>query len=245
MNPNITTLFEITFDIAYLIAVWALVILMTNQLGAVDPRDRRVAGLIRLAFILLAAGDTGHVGFRVMAYLTGGLESQVNVFGTPMSLVGVGSLTTAFTVTLFYMLFVYIWKFRFNQPAGWFSNLLLAAGVVRLIFMALPGNDWGSVVPPQPISIYRNLPLIVQGVGVVILILNSAYKAQDATFKWIGWMIVISFAFYLPVILFAQKVPMLGMLMIPKTCAYLVVAFIAYRDMWVHPSRLAAEARGS
>ena len=47
-------------------------------------------------------------------------------------------------------------------------------------------------------------------------------------------MILVSFAFYLPVILFAHPVPLLGMLMIPKTCAYLVVAWVAYRDMW-HP----------
>ena len=41
-------------------------------------------------------------------------------------------------------------------------------------------------------------------------------------------MIVFSYAFYVPVILWSAQVPMLGMLMIPKTCAYLAVAIIGY-----------------
>ncbi len=44
----------------------------------------------------------------------------------------------------------------------------LLAGVVRLVLMALPQNEWGSVVPLQPFSLYRNLPLMVQGLGVMI-----------------------------------------------------------------------------
>jgi hypothetical protein len=67
---------------------------------------------------------------------------------------------------------------------------------------------------------------------VVALYLTSAYRAGDTSFKGIGWSIVISFAFYIPVILFAQQFPLLGMLMIPKTCAYLAAAFIAYREFW-------------
>lgn len=228
---------EIGFNLAYLAFIWILVVQMSRSIEAVSPQNRRVAGLLRLAFILLAAGDTGHVGLRVLAYTLGGTSAQATVLGTPMSLVGLGMLTTSVTVTFFYMLLVYIWRLRFDQPSGWFANLLLAAGVVRLIMMALPGNDWGSVLPPQPMSLYRNLPLILQGAGAIGLILVYAYRQRDITFRWIGWMIVVSFGFYIPVILFAQEVPLLGLLMIPKTCAYLAVAFIAYRDLWPHPAR--------
>lgn len=232
MNPNLTAWMETIFNIAYLIAIWFLVARMTQAMPTVAPNDRKVAGLVRLAFILLAAGDTGHVGFRVLAFALGGADTQTNILGTPMTLVGLGTLTTSFTVTLFYMILVYIWRRRNNQPASWFTSLLLAAGVVRLMFMALPGNEWGNLVPPQPMSLYRNLPLFLQGLGVTGLILYSAYRAQDTPFIWIGWMIVVSYAFYIPVILFAQQIPLLGMLMIPKTCAYLAVAWIAYRGLW-------------
>jgi len=66
----------------------------------------------------------------------------------------------------------------------------------------------------------------------VWLLLSSAYQTNDRAFKWIGWSIVASFGFYTPVILLAPKYPLLGMLMIPKTCAYLVVAIIAYKALW-------------
>jgi len=245
MNATLTAWFEIIFDVAYLIAVWYLVFLMTRGMPAVDPKDRHVAGLIRIAFILLAAGDTGHVGFRVLANLLSGSNAQAVILGTPMSLIGLGMLTTAFTVTLFYMLFVYVWKARFHQAANWFTNLLLSAGVGRMIIMALPGNEWGSLVPPQPISLYRNLPLMLQGIGLIILILYSASRSRDKTFQWIGWMMALSYAFYIPVILFVQQIPLIGMLMIPKTCAYLAIAWIAYRGLWGHTHIELENTKGS
>ena len=45
-------------------------------------------------------------------------------------------------------------------------------------------------------------------------------------------MIAFSYAFYAPVILWSAQVPMLGMLMIPKTCAYIAVAIIGYRAIF-------------
>lgn len=46
------------------------------------------------------------------------------------------------------------------------------------------------------------------------------------------WLtIVLSFAFYIPVVLFADTMPAIGMLMIPKTCAYVWTIVIGFRDM--------------
>ena len=59
---------EASFNVAYLIVVWGLVAVMIGQRSSVAPGDRRVARLVRWAFALLALGDTGHVGFRVLAY---------------------------------------------------------------------------------------------------------------------------------------------------------------------------------
>jgi hypothetical protein len=232
MNETLIAIFETTFNVLYLAAVWGVVVLMTRFMPSVAAKDRPTAGLIRLAFILLAAGDTWHVGFRVVGYVMGGLGTEVMVVGSPMTLVGLGTLATSYTVTLFYMLLVYVWLLRYNRPHSWFTSLLLAAGLVRLVMMGLPANDWGSMFPPQPMSLYRNLPLFLMGIGITGLIFASAYSQKDRTFQWIGWMIVLSFAFYTPVILFAQQIPLLGMLMIPKTCAYLAVAWIAYRGLW-------------
>ncbi len=232
MNSSLVAVFETIFNVVYLLSVWFLVILMAVKLPKVQAKNKPTAQLVLLAFVLLAAGDTGHVGFRVAAHLLGDLNKQVIVFGSSMSLLGIGMLTTAYTVTLFYMVFVKVWQVHFLKKDTWFTWLLQAAGVARLIFMALPANDWGALVPPQPVSLYRNLFLVIQGLGLIGLIFAEAYKHNDATFKWIGWMVVVSYAFYTPVILFAQQIPMIGMLMIPKTCAYVAVAIFAYFGLW-------------
>jgi hypothetical protein len=232
VNSNTVAIFETVFNVVYLLVVWGLVLLMACRYRQVESGKKAVARLVLIAFILLAAGDTGHVGFRVVAHLMNALDKQVLVFGAPMNLIGVGMMTTSYTVTMFYMVLVYVWMQRFNQKHSWFTYLLLAAGAARLIFMGLPANDWGSLVPPPAISLWRNSFLMVQGLGVIGLYLVSAYRANDRAFKWIGWSIVISFAFYTPVILFAQRFPLMGMLMIPKTCAYLAIAIIAYNALW-------------
>lgn len=224
---------ESVFNVAYLLVIWTLVVFMSQRMKQVAPEQRRVAELVRLAFLLLAFGDTGHVGFRVLAFLSGGLETTVTMLGAPMNLAGLGSLTTGVTVTLFYMVMVYVWLVRFERHDNLWSTLLILAGVVRLFMLALPQNDWNTPTSPYPMGLYRNIPLMIQGWGLLLLILRDAYRRGDATFQWIGWSMVASYLFYTPVILWVHQVPALGMLMIPKTVAYLVIAFIAYRALWL------------
>ncbi len=231
---------EIIFNIAYLIAVWAIVILMTVQRDRVAPQDRRVAALGRWAFFLLALGDTGHVGFRVWAYSTGSLESTVSVLGRAVGLVGLGALATAVTVTFFYVLVLMMWQARTGKPYGWFGALLFAMAGLRLLLMIPAVNQWNSVVPPQPWSIVRNLPLTVAGLGVAYLILRDALRTHDRPFVWVGSLIVLSYAMYIPVILFVQQAPMVGMLMIPKTLAYVGIAVVLYRSLYVRQPAIAA-----
>ena len=164
----------------------------------------------------------------MVAYPRGGLAANP-------ALVGLGALATAYTVTLFYMLMLDIWRLRFGKRLGWFGALLLGAGVLRLIIMLFPANQWGQVVPPYGPSLVRNALLTVQGVGVLFLILRDATRAGDRAFQWIGGMIALSFLFYIPVILWVAQVPMLGMLMMPKTLAYVAIAVIAYRALWPAP----------
>lgn len=223
---------EIVFNLAYLVAIWGLVIAMRRNRSWVATADRRVADLFLGTFALLALGDTGHVGFRVLAYALGGLETRVPVLGLQLGLVGLGALATAITVTFFYVLMLEVWRVRFHKPYDWFGYLLLGAAAVRLLLMLPAANQWNNVVPPQPWSTLRNLPLMVQGLGVSYLILRDARMAQDRTLGWIGVMILISFACYMPVIFFVQKSPVIGMLMIPKTLAYVAIAVLAYRDLY-------------
>jgi hypothetical protein len=225
MSESLRIGVEIIFNISYLMVVWTLVVMMLRRFGFVEEAEKPVARLLIWAFALLALGDTGHVGFRVIAYISGGLEANT-------ALVGLGSLSTAVTVTVFYMVLVFIWARRFQKPLGWFGWLLLAAGVFRLGVMAFPQNQWESLVPPYGWSLLRNFFLVVQGLGVMFLILRDSTRTGDITFRWIGYMIALSYLFYTPVILWSATIPLLGMLMIPKTCAYLAVAVISYRALW-------------
>jgi len=45
---------------------------------------------------------------------------------------------------------------------------------------------------------------------------------------------------YTPIILWVTQMPVLGMLMIPKTMAYLAVAFLAYRELFRRPASVQA-----
>ena len=60
---------------------------------------------------------------------------------------------------------------------------------------------------------------------------RSARERGDRAFRWMWLTIVLSFAFYIPVVLWADTMPMIGMLMIPKTCAYVWTVLIGYFAM--------------
>ena len=224
MTPESRTMVELVFNIAYLLTIWTVVGFMLAHYGKTAAADRPVFKRLLWMFALLALGDSGHVGFRAYAILNGGLEANT-------ALVGIGALSTAVTVTVFYMLLVDVWRVRFNKTMGWLQWALIAAGVIRLAVMAFPQNQWEALVPPYGWSLLRNSFLVIQGLGVMALILRDSRKAGDRAFELIGWMIALSYLFYAPVILWSAAVPLLGMLMIPKTCAYVAAAFISLRMM--------------
>ncbi len=229
MSEELRTTVEIVFNVLYLIVIWGMVALMSLRLREVEPKQARLANLFRWAFFLLALGDTGHVGFRVLAYALGGLDQN-------SLLVGLGALATAVIVTFFYGVMLYIWRERYQARFGWFEYLLLASVPVRLVVMAFPQNDWGSAVPPQFWSLFRNLFLVILGVGVLVLFLRDALRTKDRLFRWMAYCIFFSYLFYTPVILFARSFPLVGMLMIPKTLMYIAIAFLAYYGLWPRKS---------
>jgi hypothetical protein len=227
---------EILFNLTYLLVVWGFVFAMARRQSSLLPAVRSYALLFAWAFGLLALGDTGHVGFRVWAYARGGLDTTITFLGVRLGLVGLGALSTSITVTLFYLLMLWIWKRRFGKPLGWLGVGLVAAAAVRLVVMAFPQNQWNSSVPPWTWSMIRNVPLMIQGLGVAYRILRDARATGDRVFRRVGQMILVSYGFYIPVVLLVQRAPMLGMLMIPKTLAYVAIAWLAYANLYLHPS---------
>ncbi len=226
MSLTSAEIMEIGFNVLYLVSIWTFVILMFLRRNQVENESKQQVNRIILMFFLLALGDTGHVGFRVIAYALGGLESNT-------LLVGLGALSTAITVGFFYKIMLDLWRVQFKKPISALYISLLVVGFIRLGIFFFPQNSWNSVTPPLEWSIYRNIPLVIQGVGVAILILIDANKSNNKTYRNIAIWIFVSYAFYLPVILLVQKIPMIGMLMIPKTIAYVIIAIIGYRAYFI------------
>jgi hypothetical protein len=235
MSEELRIYVEIGFNILYLIVVWTMTMIMSMRIGEVSKENKKIASLFRWAFVLLALGDTGHVGFRVAAYALGGLENN-------SLLVGLGALATAVMVTFFYVVMLYIWKARFNEKFGLLEYILLSSVPIRFIVMAFPQNDWGNSVPPIFWGPFRNLFLVILGVGVLYLYLRDSIKAKDRLFRWMGYCVFFSYLFYTPVILFARDIPAIGMLMIPKTIMYVAIQFIAYYGLWPQKSTAPAIA---
>lgn len=95
----------------------------------------------------------------------------------------------------------------------------------------MPQNAWLSVDAPLSWGIYRNIPFALMGLFIIVLFYKSAKENNDSSFRWMWLTIVLSFAFYIPVVLLADVIPMIGMLMIPKTCAYVWTVLIGYKAM--------------
>ncbi len=236
MNSSMIAWFESIFNLVYMIAVWVLVIAMYRRRTYVARQDQVVARYFFPAFVLLALGDSAHVGFRILAFLKGDLNISARLLGAEYHLVGLGVWATSLTLTFFYALILEAWRSRFNRTYRGLPYLLLAAAVVRFLILLHPANGWRTWTSlsstAQPWSAYRNIPMLIQGLGVAYLILRDALPQRDKLFSWIGGLILISYACYTPVILWVDRYPLVGMLMLPKTLAYLGIVWNVYHNIY-------------
>ena len=211
---------ETLFDVAYLITVITIGILMIR--GSKGTRQFRLFGWMA---VVLGAGDSFHLVPRVVALCTTGLEN----YTVPL---GFGKLVTSVTMTVFYVVLYHFWRQRYHisNRHGLTAAVYVLAGV-RIALCMMPQNQWLSAKAPLSWGIYRNIPFALLGLLVIVLFYRSAREHGDKAFRWIWLTIVLSFGFYLPVVLWADAVPMVGMLMIPKTCAYVWTVLIGYFAM--------------
>ena len=101
--------------------------------------------------------------------------------------------------------------------------------ILRIMLSIMPQNKWLSIKQPLSWGIYRNIPFLLLGLLIIKLFYDKANK--DNNFKNIWLTIVFSFAFYIPVVLLSSTIPAIGVLMIPKTCAYIWTVLIGYNTM--------------
>lgn len=211
---------ETLFDVVYLVSVVTIGILMIKKC-----KGNMQYKLFGIMAVTLGVGDSFHLVPRAIALCTTGLDN----YTVPL---GVGKLITSITMTIFYILLYYVWRLRYHiegkQKLTWAVYLLAA---VRVILCLFPQNRWTSAEAPLSWGIYRNIPFALLGLIVIIIFYKSAKENQDHAFRFMWLTIVLSFGFYIPVVLWADTIPVIGMLMIPKTCAYVWTVLIGYQDM--------------
>lgn len=211
---------ETLFDVVYLTTVVTIGILMIR-----NSKTNKQYLLFGIMAVVLGAGDSFHLVPRAIALNTTGLENFTAALGT-------GKFITSITMTVFYVILYYVWRNRYKTEGE--NKLTIAVyllAAVRVALCLFPQNQWTSVQSPFSWGIYRNIPFGLLGLLIIVLFYNSAKEHKDLSFRFMWLTIVLSFVFYIPVVLWADVVPLVGILMIPKTCAYVWTVWIGYNDM--------------
>lgn len=180
-------------------------------------RSRR-ASLLKKAGIMtliLGIGDCFHLLPRIYALWTTGLAKNT-------ALLGGGKLITSLTMTIFYVILYYIWRDRYRiADRNTITLTVLALAAVRIVLCILPQNQWLSANPPLLFGILRNIPFVLLGLVIFYLFEQEIHENHDRKLQHLPLAVGISFVCYIPVVLLAGIFPAVGMLMIPKTIAYM------------------------
>ena len=216
----IQAIMETLFDIVYLTLVITIGIKMM-----INGRKEKQYFLFGVMAVILGAGDAFHLLPRAYALCTTGLDNFTVALG-------IGKLVTSVTMTVFYVLLYYVWRIRYHVQGGTgLSACVCLLAIARIVLCLFPQNEWTSADAPLSWGIYRNIPFVLLGALIIVLFYKKAHETNDRAFRLMWLAIVLSFGFYIPVVLFADAVPMIGMLMIPKTCAYVWAVLTGYYDM--------------
>lgn len=211
---------ETLFDAIYLILVISVGITMM-----VKSNGNKEYKLFGIMAVVLGAGDSFHLIPRAVALCTTGLENFTVALGA-------GKFITSITMTIFYILLYYVWRIRYHiKGQDQITAVVYVLSALRIILCLFPQNAWLSANAPLSWGIYRNIPFALLGLLIILLFYKSAKEHNDSEFKYMWLTIVLSFGFYIPVVLWADIIPMIGMLMIPKTCAYVWTVLIGYQAM--------------
>lgn len=212
-------LMETIFDALYLVGVITVGIIMIK-----NARGNKQTLMFGLMSVLLGSGDAFHLIPRAYSLWTTGLEANA-------AALGVGKLITSITMTIFYLVLYHIWRERYKITGkSGITYAVYAMAIIRIALCLFPQNDWLSYNAPISWGIYRNIPFAIMGIIIIVIFYIEAKKHDDKCFKFMWLAIVLSFALYIPVVLWSSTLPLIGVLMIPKTLAYVWVVYMGYSD---------------
>lgn len=211
-------LLETVFDVLYLTGVVIAGVIMFTR-----GRRRPLVKKFGLMAIVLGAGDAFHLVPRMYALWTTGVDANA-------ALLGIGKLVTSVTMTVFYLILYYIWRerYRIKNRRG-LTRVMWALTAARIALCLFPQNDWLAVRQPLSWAIWRNIPFAAMGILIIVLFSRETRRTDDRVFRHMPLAVALSFAFYIPVVLWGDVLPMIGMLMIPKTLAYVWVVLMGWK----------------
>ncbi len=208
-KPRMPEIGEAIFCIAYLaFDVVAAIVFFANANG------RATILLFGALTVILGGGDAFHLVPRIIKAFHGD-SPRVQWWS------GLGLMLSSITMTIFYVLLFYVWRSIFPNLS--YPSALLAltwvSAVIRIVMCLFPQNNWFRPEGNPKWGIYRNLPFAVTGLCLVILFILSGNIGGYRLWQ-MSVAIIISFVCYFPVVIWGKKKPMVGMLMMPKTIAY-------------------------
>lgn len=207
---------ESTFDILYLLFA------ITTGIIILAKRKDSIGRLMGFSALILGCGDAFHLVPRVLNYF---VDKDFTAW------LGFGKLVTSITMTIFYVLVFFLhtklfeWKEK-DKNAVMISLFVLT--IMRVSICLLPGNNWLTGEGSIFWGVLRNLPFVA--IGVLIVVFYFQRRKENNNFKRMWLYVTLSFLFYLPVATIVTLLPMLGMLMLPKTVCYMLILGIFLKE---------------
>ena len=209
-QPKMPDIMEAVFDAVYLLSD-----LVAGIVFFAMAQGRPLFVLYGILTLTLCGGDAFHLVPRIFRAFRGSTPKIKHLMDTGLQI-------SSITMTAFYVILLFIWRLTFpgfTAPAA-VEGMIWASAIIRIIVCLLPQNNWCTDEGNLKLSILRNGVFAVTGIGVMILYAISGNAGGYHMTKMVA-AILISFGCYLPVTLFSKTKPKVGLLMIPKTCAYM------------------------
>lgn len=210
-------LFEAVFDIAYLLLAMGLGIYMLIRGGS------GAAYLAGAMAIVLAGGDMFHLVPRIRLIAANSRGDGAEAEKRLAKALGWGKLITSITMTVYYILLWQLGQMLFpSEGALTWGIAVYVLAALRVVLSLLPQNAWGENGNGLRMSVIRNVPFFA--IGAIVAVYFAIHAAGAFGLMWLA--ILVSFGCYAPVLFWVEKHPALGMLMLPKTCAYIWMLFM-------------------
>ena len=157
--PKMPDIMEAIFDICYLLFdLVAGVIFLTKANG------NMLFTLYGILTLTLCGGDAFHLVPRIIRAFKGTNEKIKRQLG-------IGLQVSSITMTVFYIILLYIWKLTFSTLKAPFivEAMIYVSAIIRIVVCFLPQNNWTPEEGNRKLSVIRNAVFAVTGIGVILL----------------------------------------------------------------------------